>query len=152
MFYNFREKAIVFSGNSGTMAMAYILSFVMMKLIISDWNWTYLIFFSVYGVDTILTIFERLILRENIFKPHRRHLYQLLTDKFLYSHLRVSLLYALSQLIINIIFIKFYEIGNNFVTISLFLIILFFLMVIFLYIKIKYFISASQINFTNYKS
>lgn len=152
MFYNFREKAIVFSGNSGTMAMAYILSFVMMKLIIYDSNWTYLIFFSVYGVDTILTIVERLILRENIFKPHRRHLYQLLTDKLLYNHLRVSLLYALSQLLINIIFIKFYEIGNNFVNISLFLIILIFLMVIYIYIKIKYFMSASQINYNNLKS
>ena len=80
MIFNFRKEAISFSGNSGTMAMAYILSLVMIELIYHSKDWKFLIFFSIYGIDTVFTIIERLILKENIFKPHRRHLYQLIVD------------------------------------------------------------------------
>ncbi len=59
----------------------------------------------VYGVETILTILERIRLKENIFEAHRRHLYQLFANDMKVSHLYISMGYAGIQLLINLIVI-----------------------------------------------
>jgi hypothetical protein len=56
----------------------------------------------VYGVDSLLTIIHRLILKENILKGHRKHLYQYLANELGFSHLAVSSMYAGCQLLISI--------------------------------------------------
>ena len=144
MIFNFRTTAVVFSGNSGTMSMAYILSLVMMKLIFFNSDWTYLIFFSLYGIDASLTIFERLNLRENIFNPHRRHLYQVLVDNFPFNHLQISILYSITQLIINVIYLSNYKIEDNIHNTLIFLIIIFPL--VGFYYALKYIIIPSKLN------
>ena len=138
MIFNFRNAAISFSGNSGTMAMAYILSLIMIKLIDHANDWKFIIFFSVYGLDTVFTIIERLILKENIFKPHRRHLYQLMVDKHYYNHLNVSIMFSLYQIIINIVFINLYDDENSGLNILLFITLLVFSVAV--YFATKYFI------------
>ena len=50
-------------------------------------------FAAVYGVDSVLTIIHRLLLKENIFQAHRKHLYQLLANERKVPHLWVSFLY-----------------------------------------------------------
>jgi hypothetical protein len=52
----------------------------------------YILFFSVYGIDAIITIVVRLKNKENIFQPHRSHLYQYMANEMGYSH--VSFIYA----------------------------------------------------------
>jgi UDP-N-acetylmuramyl pentapeptide phosphotransferase/UDP-N-acetylglucosamine-1-phosphate transferase len=96
--YNFRTKAKCFAGDVGSISMAYIVVFLLAKLIIESGNWLYILFLSIYGTDTFSTIIHRLIHRENIFVAHRRHLYQLLVNELHISHLRVAALYALGQL------------------------------------------------------
>ena len=46
---------------------------------------------------------HRLINKEDIFVPHRKHLYQLLVNELKISHLKVAAFYAFLQLIICLI-------------------------------------------------
>ena len=73
----------------------------MLLLIIKSGNLFYLFFVAVYGIDVVLTISQRLLLKQNIFEAHRMHLYQVLANEAGWSHRSVSLLYGLIQLIIN---------------------------------------------------
>src|SRR5690606_6799075 len=72
----------------------------LIKLILETGNWSYTLFLAVYGVDSVLTIIHRLILRENIFDAHRLHFYQVLANERKVSHLLVSSIYAVVQVII----------------------------------------------------
>ncbi|MBP1676317.1 MAG: putative UndPP-QuiNAc-P-transferase [Bacteroidetes bacterium] len=100
-FFNFRKKARCFAGDVGSVSMAFIVVFLLGQLIISSGNFSYIMLLSVYGVDAVLTIAHRITLRENIFKPHRKHLYQLLANELKVPHLIVSGAYAVLQLIIS---------------------------------------------------
>ena len=64
-------------------------------------TWTSICLLLVYGVDSVGTILIRLIKKENIFKAHRSHLYQDLVHKNGWSHLKTSIIYALSQMVIS---------------------------------------------------
>lgn len=71
--FNFRKRARCFAGDVGSVSIAFILLFMLGALIMATGQVWYLIFFAVYGVDSVLTIIHRLMLHENIFKPHRKH-------------------------------------------------------------------------------
>jgi len=101
-FFNFRKKAKCFAGDVGSVSMAFILIFLLGILIIKTQNISYIMLLSVYGVDSVLTIIHRIILKENIFKPHRRHLYQILANEKKMPHLLVSTIYAALQILIFI--------------------------------------------------
>lgn len=104
-YYNFRKKARCFAGDVGSISIAYIIVFLLAMLIIQSGNLLYLLFLTVYGVDTLYTILYRLIHKENIFKPHRKHLYQLLANEEEISHTKISLIYSIVQIIISLIII-----------------------------------------------
>ena len=60
---------------------------------------------SVFGglwVDGVLTIIHRILLKENIGQPHRKHLYQLLANEGKFAHLPVSLIYMGVQAVVNL--------------------------------------------------
>lgn len=101
-FFNYRTKAKCFAGDVGAVSIAFILLFMLGALIMSTGQLWYLIFFVVYGVDSILTICHRLLLHENIFKSHRKHAYQLMANELHISHVAVSTFYMLLQLVISI--------------------------------------------------
>ena len=48
---------------------------------------------SVYLVDGGMTILHRLLLRENLMKPHKKHAYQIMANELKMSHLVVSGIY-----------------------------------------------------------
>jgi len=102
-FFNFRTKAKCFAGDVGSISMAYIIVFLLAKLIIQSGNWLYILFLCIYGVDTVFTIIHRIIQKEDIFAPHRKHLYQLLVNELKISHLKVAALYSFLQLVICMI-------------------------------------------------
>ena len=104
-FYNFRNHARCFAGDVGPVAISFILVFLMGKLILTTGNMAYLMFLIIYGVDTFLTIIKRMMQHENIIEPHRRHLYQLLTNESGISHVKVSTGYTVAQLLINLLII-----------------------------------------------
>ena len=110
-FFNFRKKAKCFAGDVGAISMAFVIVFLLGKLIITSGNFNYIILLAVYGVDSILTIVHRLILKENIFEAHRKHAFQLMANELRMPHLLVSFIYGILQLIVFGLFIVFNSSG-----------------------------------------
>lgn len=110
-FFNFRKKAKCFAGDVGSVSIAFILLFLIGKLIIRTGNFSWIILLSVYGVDSVLTIIHRLMLHENIALPHRKHLYQLMANELKIPHVTVSLIYMLIQSIVMIGYLSFMDYG-----------------------------------------
>ena len=132
LFFNFRKKAKCFLGDIGSMGIAFWVIALVALLILKTGELKWILFLAVYGVETILTILERLKLKENIFHAHRRHLYQLLANDMKVSHLLVSTAFALLQLIINFVIIV--NSWSDWINFSL---ILLPLVILYLLIKIK---------------
>lgn len=105
LFFNFRKKAKCFAGDVGSMGIGFWLIALITLLIMKTQDYRYILLFSIYGIEVVLTIIERLLLKENIFEAHRRHLYQLLANEKKMSHLVISILYALAQLAVNVFLI-----------------------------------------------
>jgi UDP-N-acetylmuramyl pentapeptide phosphotransferase/UDP-N-acetylglucosamine-1-phosphate transferase len=100
-YFNFRKKARCFSGDVGAISMAFILVFIITTLIFKTGDLGYLALLTVYGVDSVLTIVHRIILKENIFKPHRKHMYQLMANELKIPHVAVSVIYCTVQAFIS---------------------------------------------------
>ncbi|WP_343688997.1 glycosyltransferase family 4 protein [Chitinophaga sp.] len=105
LVFNFRKKAKCFAGDVGSVTIAFWIAGLLLQLIIHTGNYTYILFLAIYGVDTILTIIHRLYLRQNIFKAHRLHFYQILANDRKIPHLYVSTLYAILQAFVCVIVI-----------------------------------------------
>lgn len=100
-FFNARRQARCFAGDVGSVSMAFIIIFLLVSLMRESGLITYILLLAVYGIDSVLTILHRLWLGENIFQPHRLHLYQLLVHRLKWPHLRVAGLYAFVQALVN---------------------------------------------------
>lgn len=104
-FFNFRNRAVCFAGDVGSISLALILGYFMLTLVIASSDWTYLILFYVFFLDSASTILERIVKKQALHKPHRLHLYQLLANEKGMAHLSISTIYAVLQLIINVLFL-----------------------------------------------
>ncbi len=101
-YFNFRTKARCFAGDVGSVSMAYVLLFLTIWCILKTGNPIFILFFALYGVDTVLTIIHRLYKRENIFEPHRQHLFQYLANEQKIPQLVVSVIYMVVQAAISV--------------------------------------------------
>lgn len=106
LYFNFRTRARCFAGDVGSITIAFWLVFFLIRIILQTNDWKYILLLSVYGVDSVLTIIHRLILKQNIFKAHRLHFYQLMANESKVPHLLVSVIYGIAQGIINLFVIK----------------------------------------------
>ena len=111
-FFNFRKKAKCFAGDVGSVSIAFILLFLIGKLILTTGDFSWIILLVVYGVDSVLTIIHRLMLHENIGLPHRKHMYQLMANELRIPHVVVSLVYMSVQALIMLGY--FYFIGYEY--------------------------------------
>ncbi|AWK03004.1 UDP-GlcNAc--UDP-phosphate GlcNAc-1-phosphate transferase [Flavobacterium crocinum] len=109
LFFNYRKKAKCFAGDVGSIAIAFWIIYLVLKLILVTESLIWLLFLAVYGVDAICTILHRLFLKQNIFEAHRLHLYQVLSNEYKIQHRLVSLLYALVQAGISFLVIVLYQ-------------------------------------------
>ena len=98
--FNFRNHVKCFAGDVGAISIAFIIVFLLGMLIIKTGDFTYILLLALYGVDTIITIIRRIILKENIFQAHRRHLFQLMANELKMPHLLVSSIYMVLQAIV----------------------------------------------------
>lgn len=105
LFFNFRKRAKCFAGDVGSMGIGFLVLFALILLIVATGELKYILFVSLYGMDTVLTIAQRLYRRENIFVAHRLHFYQLLVNQQGISHRLVSMGYAFTQLVMNLIIV-----------------------------------------------
>ncbi len=110
-FFNFRTKARCFAGDVGAISIAFIILFLLGLLILKTGNFSYIILLVVYGIDSVLTIVHRIILKENIFQPHRKHAYQIMANELKIPHVVVSLFYALLQVLIVCVYLLFKDFG-----------------------------------------
>jgi UDP-N-acetylmuramyl pentapeptide phosphotransferase/UDP-N-acetylglucosamine-1-phosphate transferase len=142
--FNIRKKAKTFAGDVGSISMALFLGYFMLKIIIETGQLGYILFFSIYGIDAIITIVVRLKNKENVFQPHRSHLYQYLANEMGYSHVLVSFIYAGVQLLLNGLVIYMEMKGN----LSYFFILatLLLLTLIYLWIRRSVFRKMTQLN------
>lgn len=113
--FNFRPKgkAKCFAGDVGSIGIAFILLFLIGRVIIATGDVTYLIFLLVYGVDGCLTICHRIMLHENLGEAHRKHAYQLMANELKMSHVTVSLIYMGLQLVVSLGFIGMTWVMND---------------------------------------
>ena len=93
-------EAKCFAGDVGSVSIAFILLFLIGRLIIETEDFSWIVLLSVYGVDSVLTIIHRLMLHENIGLPHRKHLYQIMANELKIPHVMVSSIYMIVQAII----------------------------------------------------
>ena len=85
--------------------MAFIMLFLLGRVILATEDITWLIFLLVYGVDGCLTIVHRIMLHENLGEAHRKHAYQIMANELKIGHVKVALLYVGLQLAISLGFI-----------------------------------------------
>lgn len=103
--FNFRRKAKCFAGDVGSLSMGFVIIFLLLKLMFKAGHMHWIAFVAVYLVDGGLTILHRIMLRENILKPHKKHAYQIMANELQIPHLKVSLIYMVLQAICCIWFI-----------------------------------------------
>lgn len=108
--FNFRNKALMFLGDSGSVSMGLFAAFLVVLIGMKLNSWSSIILLSVYGVDSVGTIVIRLIKKENILTAHRSHLYQDLVHINGHNHLKVSVLYSIVQLFVNAGWMMLYKI------------------------------------------
>lgn len=99
--FNFRNKALCFLGDVGSIPLGFLLVSLTLMVVISTDSIDPLTFFALYMIDSGWTIAQRLWQGENIMKPHRKHLYQVLANEFKIPHLFVSTVYFLIQMCVN---------------------------------------------------
>ena len=103
--FNFRRHAKCFAGDVGSLSMGFILVYLVLRLALNGHSMSWMIFLAVYGVDGGLTILHRILLRENLMKPHKKHAYQIMANELKMPHLQVSLIYMGMQAVCCVWFI-----------------------------------------------
>jgi UDP-N-acetylmuramyl pentapeptide phosphotransferase/UDP-N-acetylglucosamine-1-phosphate transferase len=126
--FNVRKRALCFSGDIGAISIAFLLMYWIYDLILVENSIIYILFLGVYGLDSLATIGIRLYRKENILNAHRSHLYQMLSNEFKTPQILVSIVYALTQLILNVL-ILFFPIAA----------VLFFMAVVLVYVLMRVF-------------
>ena len=101
VFYNARKQAKCFSGDVGAIAAGFVMVYMLLKLMINSHSFIYLALYTMIFIEAGLTILQRLFAGENIFQPHRIHLFQLLCNEGKRNHVLVSSFYGGIQLIIG---------------------------------------------------
>ena len=101
VFYNARKQAKCFSGDVGAIAVGFVMTYLLLKLMVNSHSFIYLALYAMIFIEAGLTILQRLLAGENIFQPHRIHLFQLLCNEGKRNHVLVSGFYGGIQLIIG---------------------------------------------------
>lgn len=100
--FNFRRHALTFAGDVGSISMGFIIASLLTQFCLSRGSLTGTVMVSVYLVDIFATILRRIFEGENIFRGHRKHIYERLYFVWDMPQLLISTIYALMQLGISI--------------------------------------------------
>ena len=99
-FFNFRYKAVSFSGMVGSASIGLIVLFLVGKLILVTQDISHLVLLLVYGMDTLLSAIHGLIRHREKGCPHFQYVYQIIVYKLNFPQIFVSAIYAAAQAII----------------------------------------------------
>ena len=105
--FNFRRHAKCFAGDVGSLSIGFIIVYLVLVLALRGHSMSWMAMLIVYMVDGGLTILHRILLRENLMKPHKKHAYQIMANELKMPHLVVSSIYMGLQAICCIWYIAF---------------------------------------------
>ena len=105
--FNFRKKAVCFAGDVGSLSIGFILIYLILRLALKGQSMSWMAMLIVYMVDGGMTIVHRLLLRENLMKPHKKHAYQIMANELKMPHLAVSGIYMGLQAICSTFYIVY---------------------------------------------
>ena len=92
-FFNFRRRAKCFAGDVGSLSIGFILVYFVLIVALRGHSMSWIAMLIVYLVDGGMTILHRILLRENLMKPHKKHAYQIMANELKMPHLVVSGIY-----------------------------------------------------------
>jgi UDP-N-acetylmuramyl pentapeptide phosphotransferase/UDP-N-acetylglucosamine-1-phosphate transferase len=101
LIFNLRKKALMFAGDIGSISLAYLVIYFLAQWYLIAEDWTIILLLAVYGIDSFLTLGQRLLKGENVTQSHRSHLYQLFVNKLKISHVTAAFIFSGLQLILN---------------------------------------------------
>ncbi|MDO1514302.1 glycosyltransferase family 4 protein [Maribacter confluentis] len=133
--FNYRKKPKCFAGDIGSITIGLSIIYFVLSFFLKTNNPLIFLILAMYIIDGGLTIIERLIRKENIFKPHKRHLYQVLANDHGMNHLVVSTSYFVMQLIFNLI--AYLLISNGYSSFLLFMLPVAIVSIIYIIVKQK---------------
>lgn len=105
--FNFRRHARCFAGDVGSLSIGFILVYLVLRLALRGHTMAWMAMLIVYAVDGGLTILHRILLRENLMTPHKKHAYQIMANELKMPHLLVSGIYMTLQAICSVWYIAF---------------------------------------------
>ena len=105
--FNFRRHARCFAGDVGSLSIGFILVYLVLRLALRGHTMAWMSMLIVYAVDGGLTILHRILLRENLMTPHKKHAYQIMANELKMPHLLVSGIYMTLQAICSVWYIAF---------------------------------------------
>ncbi len=123
--FNFRKKAICFMGDIGSISLGFIFVSLCLYLGLKMESFSPVLVLLVYFIDVVSTMVQRLINKENILKPHRKHLYQLLANEYKMNHLLVSGIYFLFQMVVMLVWGGLYDLNMTSLQFTIFLMVAF---------------------------
>ena len=85
--------------------MGFIIVFLVLRLALRGQTMSWMAFLAVYLVEGGMTILHRVLLRENLMKPHKKHVYQIKANELRMPHLVVSGIYMGLQAICCAVYI-----------------------------------------------
>ena len=106
-------KASVFMGDVGSILLGFVFAGLVVGLSYSLNDFVVLCaFLFPFYADELITVYARLRDGENLLKPHRRHLYQLLANEMRIDHWKVSAGYGVLQLMVGVGVVGLRRYGN----------------------------------------
>jgi UDP-N-acetylmuramyl pentapeptide phosphotransferase/UDP-N-acetylglucosamine-1-phosphate transferase len=124
-FFNARKQALCFAGDVGAIVLGFVMVYMLLSLLMQTANIVYIFIFASVYLEAAMTVIQRLLAGQNIFKPHRIHLFQLLCNECKHNHVKISCYYALNQLVFGaiIVTLNYYQVNDliqNLIVIGLF--------------------------------
>lgn len=113
-FYNARRQAVCFAGDVGAIVLGFVMVYMLFSLLLQTSNIVYMFIFASVYLEAGMTVIQRLLAGQNIFKPHRIHMFQLLCNEHKHHHVKISAFYALNQLVFGAIIVtmNYYELND----------------------------------------
>ena len=91
----------------GALSIGFIIVFFVLMLALRGHSMSWIAMLIVYGVDGGMTILHRILLKENLMKPHKKHAYQIMANELNMPHLVVSGIYMGLQAACCVAYIAF---------------------------------------------
>jgi UDP-GlcNAc:undecaprenyl-phosphate/decaprenyl-phosphate GlcNAc-1-phosphate transferase len=137
LIFNFRKNAICFAGDVGSVVIGYLLFILIISLCLFKYDYFYLLLFCVPGAEAGLTLLFRILGGNNILLPHKTFLFHILITEAKHSHLKISIIYGLIQLIINF-FVIYLADANSLIKLIFFFAVIFLLTLTYLILRNKF--------------